>query len=187
MMEVISDSDGVGSTTTQELLLQCLRQMETIETDIPDTAIEIPVSDLLSKVRESLHLLSRPISSANVPFRQIRDAVFDITQRNSIFRVEDWITACQLYLSLLKLVPLSYDVAAFSAVVTLMTNGLKRPPSVDDQTYSNTKTQSSRTKKAGSTECFVKKSLKFWKLLLELVALDTFAQNFADIGQNTAN
>lgn len=186
MGEVV-ETGQVVSTSPEELLLQSLQHIETADANAIDIASEIPVTDLISKVHESLHLLQRPISSANVPYRQVRDAVFYITQSSSVYQVADWVAACQLYLTLIKLVPLSYDEAAFSAVVTLMTNALKRPPSPRDQIDSGGKAQSGGRKKTGQSDSFVKSSLKFWKLLLELVSLETFAQNFADIGQNTAN
>lgn len=187
MAETNENSQSTEEPTAQQLLLESLQQIEDEEDDIECLSAGATASELIGKFADRLQSLPRPISSANIPYRKVRDAIFDITQRRSSFSIEEWFSACELYMSLINLVPISYDEAAFKSVTTLMTNVLKQPPTSSIPLDSNRTTSNNYKKNTSLLGSPVKESLKFWKLLRELISFDTFKQNFSDVAQITAN
>ncbi len=170
------------SAHSSQALYECLKRLNIDDADAIED-VQIPTPQAIAQLQDHLLSLPRPVSSADIPYRLVRDAVFDIVQRSSAFSADELVAACHLYLHLIKLVPIAYDEAAFTAVINLMTNLLKRDPSsADDRPAAGTK-----KKPGNSASAIFNVSLSCWKVLTEISVLQTFAQNFAVIGQITAN
>ena len=169
-------------SSLQDVLLKCLQQFDatTEVEEIEDVSITV----LLERILSNLASLEEPVSSVNVPYRLLRDAVFDITQCSSEYSMRDWELACRVFIKLILFVPIAFDEAAYSSAVTLMTNALKRAPdSTDDEELENmpSKRRTKTKQAAGYT------APQFWKELVKLIPTAIFKQNAAAISHITAN
>ena len=177
-----ADQEQESGSSLQEVLVKCLQQLDdsTEAEQVEDWSVTV----LLEQVLSNLVGLEKPVSSANVPYRLLRDAIFDITQRSSEYSMRDWELACRLFITLIMLVPIAFDEAAFGSVVSLMTNALRHAPDSDDADEP-INVPSARKKKTKQGVGYT--APQFWKLLLKLIPTATFKQNAAAISYATAN
>lgn len=179
-MEVSAPSEN-ATEIASEALFKCMKQLNLNDGDHMYSDTDEAVSQMLSHLQKHLLSLPKPISSADMPYRLVRDAAFDIVQRSSDVSPGHLVSACKLYLNLVKLIPISFDEAAFTAVLNLMTNSLRRPsPSSEDPALAT------NVRKRRNAASIPKDVLSCWQLLVDITLLQVFAQNFAVVGQVTA-